>query len=322
MKGRLVSTSPEAGRAFIVPEPTELDAGIGNYRFACGWWGMVPGQPWSNEPHSHRGLEITHVFEGEGEFLLGRRRFPLERGSVMLAFPGEEHRLGSLAGSSLGVNFISYAVDFVPARTPAGISDHRSHAGLLRSFLGCPERVRVEGAEGGIGGLFGVIRRAMEARLLGWEEVGRAASRALILNVARLFAPAAAPSPSPRSGGEWSWINWATMRREAAHSRAFSYISSHCREDLRVEDVARHIGTSVRNFQRMLLGRHMSFRRILHEWRLTESMFLLIGTDHPIRRIARMVGISNFSYFTATFRREYGMSPRRFRSLREGGHRT
>lgn len=316
MKGRLVSASPEAGRAFIVPEPTELDAGIGNYRFACGWWGMVPGQPWSNESHSHQGLEITHVYEGEGELLLGNRQFPLRRGNVVLTFPGEEHRMGSVAGSALGVHFISYQVDFMPARTPGGLAEHRAYARLLRSFLGCPERVKAEGVEGEIGAFFSIIRRAMESRLLGWETVGRAASRALILNVARLFVPDTAPSPFPRSGGEWSWINWVTMRREAAHSRAFSYISSHCREDLRIEDVARHVGMSVRNLQRMFLDRRMSFRRILHEWRLTDSMFLLIGTDHPIRRIARMVGISNFSYFATTFRKEYGMSPHRFRSLR------
>lgn len=50
-------------------------------------------------------------------------------------------------------------------------------------------------------------------------------------------------------------------------------------------------------------------------WRLTCVARLLRETDAPLAGIARQVGYATEFSFGAGFRREYGISPGRFRSL-------
>ena len=313
---RLVTFSREPGRAFVVKGPGELDCEIGVYHFACDWWGMVPAQQWLNELHAHINLEIGYVSEGEGEMVAGGRQYRLNRGDVFISLPGEEHSLQSAPGKSLGLQFVSYDLTLRPRKGGEAVIERKIYGGLVRRFLGCRDRVRVDGSGGEVGALFEVIRREMEGNLHGWEHVVRAASRALILGSARLFAPSAAPQV-PLGRGEWTWIDWSTMRAEAAHSRAFSYLSGHIADDVRVEEVAKHVGTSVRNLQRILGKWGVNFRGLLHEWRLKKAKFLLVGTDLPVGRISREIGISNTSHFISAFRRKFGLSPKKFRNLRE-----
>ena len=241
----------------------------------------------------------------------------MQAGDVVLAFPGEEHSIQSAAGKTMGMQFVSY--DFMLQRGKSGVesaAERKACGGLVRRFLGCRERVCSGGEDGMVGTIFGVVRKAMEEKLPGWEQIGSAASRSILLGTAQMFVPSHVPQVL-KGRGEWSWINWSTMRAEAIHSRAYSYLSSHIGGDVRVEEVARHLGTSVRNLQRVFGKSGYSFRSLLHDWRVKEAKYLLIGTDLPINRIARMVGINNFSHFTATFRRMYGMSPGKFRQLRD-----
>jgi AraC-like DNA-binding protein/quercetin dioxygenase-like cupin family protein len=53
-------------------------------------------------------------------------------------------------------------------------------------------------------------------------------------------------------------------------------------------------------------------------WRLTYGARLLRETDAPLATIARKVGYSTEFAFGSSFRREYGISPGRFRSIKQG----
>jgi AraC-like DNA-binding protein len=59
----------------------------------------------------------------------------------------------------------------------------------------------------------------------------------------------------------------------------------------------------------------------LISWRLTYGAQLLRETDAPLARIARQVGYSTEFAFGASFRREYGISPGRFRDFERGAIR-
>jgi AraC-like DNA-binding protein len=56
----------------------------------------------------------------------------------------------------------------------------------------------------------------------------------------------------------------------------------------------------------------------LANWRLTYGARLLQATDAPLATIAHRVGYSTEFAFGASFRREYGISPGRFRNLKRG----
>ena len=51
--------------------------------------------------------------------------------------------------------------------------------------------------------------------------------------------------------------------------------------------------------------------------RISESKHLLETTNHPIVKIADMIGFSSQSYFSQVFKRETGMTPNEFRKLKE-----
>ncbi|MDQ1033654.1 AraC-like DNA-binding protein [Streptomyces sp. V3I8] len=54
-------------------------------------------------------------------------------------------------------------------------------------------------------------------------------------------------------------------------------------------------------------------------WRLANGARLLRETDAPLATIAREVGYSTEFAFSASFRREYGISPGRFRNVERDG---
>jgi AraC-like DNA-binding protein len=58
----------------------------------------------------------------------------------------------------------------------------------------------------------------------------------------------------------------------------------------------------------------------LRNWRLSCAARLLRETDAPLAAIARQVGYSTEFAFAGAFRREYDISPGRFRQLNEGQH--
>jgi len=311
--------NPEAAQFYVIGEPRSLDARIRNYQFKAEWWGLVPPQTWSNEPHAHVDLEISCVTEGAGVMRMLGRDLPLEKGQVLISLPGDEHRLRSGRGKAMGLSFVAFEV-----RLEASVAGDAGQAAglnrLMRAFLSCPDRIRRDGPEGDIGALFGMIGRAMEGRFLGWRASAAAASHALILNVARLFAPLAGILPETPEEGAWRWLNWSGKipRDDALVDRVNDYVIRHCRQNLKIEDVARALGVNVRKLQRRMERHGYSFRALLHGVRMEMAKYLLMVSDLSAEEVARQVGLARLSYFSGMFRKKFGVSPMRFRAMREG----
>jgi len=308
----------EAGQCYVVNNPDALDARIGDYLFKAMWWGHVPPQDWSNEQHAHIYCEFAYVTQGHGEFNWGGRAFPLERGSVVIALPGDEHCIRSRRDGVMGMDFIAYDVGLAGMGIPAG----REQAGLdrqVRAILSCNDRIRGDGHNGDLGLLFGVMRRSMECRFPGWHEVANAVSRAMILAIARLFAPLESPVFEKPAVGVWDWLNWAgeMSRDKVLIYRINDYVIRNCRKNLRIEDVSRATGVSVRKIQRRLDVLGYSFRTLLHAVRLGMAKFLLISTDLSAEDVTHQVGLAQVSYFSKSFKDKYGISPARYRAMRE-----
>lgn len=99
---------------------------------------------------------------------------------------------------------------------------------------------------------------------------------------------------------------------------ALAYIGEHY-ADLSEQDVARACGISTVAVSR-LFARSMknSFPDYVRGVRLREAEKLLLTTDLTITDIALQVGFSTSAYFIARFREARGITPYRFRRLRNG----
>lgn len=113
----------------------------------------------------------------------------------------------------------------------------------------------------------------------------------------------------------------AGARREATRADhaaivddAREYLRMHAREAIRLDDVARAVGTSPFHLCRLFRAHTgLTMRGYLHRLRLWEAAHALGGSDAPLSRIALDAGFASHSHFTARFTREVGFSPAHLR---------
>ncbi len=107
----------------------------------------------------------------------------------------------------------------------------------------------------------------------------------------------------------------AEQRYENKTKDAISFIHEHFADDIRIEDITKHIFISrselFRSFQHYM---NQSPIEYLVEYRLAQAANLLMKTTKPITRIAIECGFSGASYFGKAFKKKYGLTPLKFRN--------
>ena len=92
---------------------------------------------------------------------------------------------------------------------------------------------------------------------------------------------------------------------------SITYINSNYDGDLTAESVAALINVSYSSFSRMFKkATGKTFKEYLNITRINEAERLLKTTDYPVADIAIRCGYNNVSYFTATYKRYKGITPR------------
>lgn len=99
---------------------------------------------------------------------------------------------------------------------------------------------------------------------------------------------------------------------------AIQYIKEHYRENVTVEDIAAAAHMSkyhfCRRFHEVTGATAMEY---LHNVRLTKVHYLLQNTRLPLEKIALETGFHSADSLSRVFRKNYGMSPRAFRSIQK-----
>ncbi|MBT3291017.1 MAG: helix-turn-helix domain-containing protein [Victivallales bacterium] len=116
-------------------------------------------------------------------------------------------------------------------------------------------------------------------------------------------------------------------RLETGHFRAgtiaervLDWLEGSFRERVVLPDVAKAVGASVSTVvQGLRRETKKTFQQHLRGLRLREARTLLADTDTPIALIATQCGFCDQSHLTRSFRRELGVTPRRYRLLAGGG---
>lgn len=97
------------------------------------------------------------------------------------------------------------------------------------------------------------------------------------------------------------------------------FMLDHLAEPLRLADMGRHAGLSTAHFA-SLFGRQIGMAPIEYfiHLRIRQACRLLDTTGLAIREVGYRVGYEDPYYFSRTFRKLMGLSPRQYRSLRKG----
>lgn len=127
--------------------------------------------------------------------------------------------------------------------------------------------------------------------------------RALFTHVSRNAAPA------PTSGG-------LAFRRDNERVKLIlNYLHSHYKEKLTLDDIAAAISVNKNEccrFFKNYTGK--SIFTYLTDYRIAQSIDLLLSTDLPVHLIAADCGFSTTSYFIEQFKKKNGVTPKEFRN--------
>jgi AraC-like DNA-binding protein len=149
------------------------------------------------------------------------------------------------------------------------------------------------------------IARSMQLELAsgGLDDPLIAESLGLYLSASLATVPlesVSPPSPTP------------AQRRLATQAR--EYVDAHLRHDLSIAEIATAVCVSPAHLQRCFrAGTGTSLVRYVHKTRLRRAANLLHTSDLSVTDVALDVGFADPNYFARLFRREFGVSPARFR---------
>lgn len=97
-----------------------------------------------------------------------------------------------------------------------------------------------------------------------------------------------------------------------------TYMEEHFSEPISIEEMANLIYYSKSHFMKFFktyTGK--GFTEYLNDYRLNHAAQLLSTSDLPLIEIAASSGFENLSYFTRIFKREYGITPGKYRAVKQ-----
>ena len=245
-------------------------------------------EEWNSSPHTHDCTELFLVTGGHGLLHVGNTVVPVTADDFIIVNGGVPHTETSDPGDPM--RYVVLGVEGLETHSdPDGytilhrFSDQRHAAACMRMLL-----------------------QEAEAAQPGYEAVCHSLLQVILLLLRRREAAVLQPVvPCSKSSRECSLV-----RR---------YIDSHFKENLTLEQLASMANLSkyylVHAFQKEY---GLAPIRYLTRRRIEESRFLLSETDHSLTHIARVLGFSSLSYFSQSFRRIEGISPREYRQRTRG----
>ncbi|OLS40371.1 helix-turn-helix domain-containing protein [Bacillus sp. MRMR6] len=100
--------------------------------------------------------------------------------------------------------------------------------------------------------------------------------------------------------------------------RGIAFIEANfSKSDFRLEDVAKYVDRNPAYYSHLLMDKTgKNFVDILAAFRMKEAKRLLKETRKPIKEISMLVGFRNANYFSRSFKRYFGLSPKEYRLKR------
>jgi len=231
------------------------------------------------------------------EYLVGSERYRLRKGDLIFVPPGISHR--PLLPEKMEKPYKRYVLWLSPRfmELYAGLysgpfTDRQARPSMLRTGGTHWER---------LGELFLAGVRESEQQPDGWEAAVVGNTLTLLTRIKRATD---ARSARPLQAEEPELLD-----------RIMAYVEARYPEDVTLESVARESFVSestVSHLVKEKLG--VSFHRYLTQRRLIAAK-TLIGQGLPLEQVAERCGFRDYSGFYRAFRQEYGISPRKFRSL-------
>ena len=250
--------------------------------------------------HSHTFYELLYCCNSCGaEYLVGSERYRLQRGDIIFVPPGISHR--PLLPEQMDEPYRRYILwlsqsfmDWYARLFHYPFTEKQVTVGMLRTGGTKWESLGV---------LFDAGIREAERRADGWEA-------AVIGNTMMLL------TQIKRATDERSARRVEAEQPELL-DRITAYVETHFAVGINIGDVARQFfvsNSTVSHLFKQKMG--VSFCRYVTQRRLIAAKSL-IEKGFPLETVGIRTGFSDYSGFYRAFKQEFGISPRKYRSLQD-----
>ena len=247
------------------------------------------GGDWHSVQHTHNCSELFYVIEGQGQFLIENRTYPVSAYDLVIVNPNVYHTEVSLNASPLkyivlGVEGLELAAVDEENNTNFCIINFKNHR---ENILLCLQNMLSE----------------IEKKHTGYEIVCQDLMEILIVLLGRQtnFSTILAP------------VSKKTSRLCGFTKR---YIDAHYQENITLDQLAEVSHVSKYHLAHAFTEEYgISPINYLISKRILEAEHLLKTTDFSLSLISNTTGFSSSSYFAQIFKKQKGMSPTEFRKL-------
>lgn len=255
--------------------------------------------------HSHAFYELICCTNTCGaEYLVGSDRYRLQQGDIIFIPPGVSHR--PLLNEDMKEPYKRYvlwlSVEFMTLYAslfPCALPEHHMQASMLRTAGSKWEYLEE---------LFCAGVREAEQQADGWEAAVIGNTMQLLTHIRRAADDSTARTPK--------------AEQPELLDRLTNYVEEHYASPITIENLARHFFISpstVSHLFKQKLG--VSFHRYVTQRRLIDAK-TRIANGQRLEEVAVQTGFSDYSGFYRSFKHQFGISPRQYRSLLETEMRT
>lgn len=228
---------------------------------------------------------IHYVFSGKGCYLLNGQTFELHAGDSFLVYPNTEVLYHAAADNPWEYAWVGFT---------------GSDASMILNATDfSPERPFIKDTPFG-DAVYRQILHIYDARGNEFEHAVEMTGR--LYTMLALFLHGATHSGSQNSANSYV-------------QKGIEFISSNYSYAITVEDIADYVGVSrshlFRSFESVL---GQSPKEYLTDFRMKQACYLLEHSELSITAIANSLGFDNSLYFSKTFHKQKGTSPKEFRS--------
>lgn len=249
------------------------------------------GKDWNGVLHAHECTELFYVTDGEGWLCTDEESRPVRKNQMVLVNPKVRHTERSSTKHQM-----HYIV--------LGIDNLQFHFGAEKEFL--PFHIfELSSHRDVILPLLQTILKELEKQKDFHEEICQHYLSILLLQVQRITGQnftVSMPSPIPYEC-----------------EKAKAYMEKHFRESITLDLLAEITHWDKFYFSHQFSSAYgISPINYLLKQRVEHSRQLLETTDYSITQIAEASGFSSQNYFSQTFKKSTGMSPREYRKVAPG----
>lgn len=242
---------------------------------------------WHSVQHTHNCSELFYVIEGQGEFFIENRNYPVSTNDLVMVNPNVVHTEVGLEAFPmkyivLGVEGLELSASGEDPDTNFCIINFKNSRETILHYL---QNMLAEA----------------EHKQIGYEIICQNLLEVLIVHLGRQTNFSSLLTP----------VSKKTSRLCGSTKR---YIDSHYQENLTLDQLARVCHVSKYHLAHAFTAEYgISPINYLISKRIAEAEHLLKNTDFSLSLISNTTGFSSPSYFAQIFKKQKGISPTEFR---------